>query len=220
MIPLFSIPNLHSAVFLKRPNRFVAEIQYNGSITQAHIHDPGRLNELLIPGADLLMVPGTAKLPWYVKAVKSKNGEWVLIDSALHNKISRAIFPHLQEFKNVKDIQSEVSIGKSRIDFVMDGIPLEVKGVSLVLKDGIAYFPDAPTERGTRHVREITEHNGRILFLIFHAARAFAPHAKMDPKFADALSEARSRGVEIICAQIHFDGHTIYFDGKIPLAQF
>jgi sugar fermentation stimulation protein A len=220
MIPLFSIPNLVKSKFLERPNRFIAQIKYRREETLAHIHDPGRLNELLRPNVDLLMVKGTAKLPWYVKAVKSKSGEWVLIDSALHNRISRAVFPLIEELKYVKEIKSEVPLGKSRIDFMMDGIPLEVKGVSLVKEDEIAYFPDAPTDRGRRHVEEIIKHQGIILFLIFHKAKSFAPYAEMDPKFAKALSNARLNNIPIICAQIHFDGEKIYYNGRVPLADF
>ncbi|MHA1110704.1 MAG: DNA/RNA nuclease SfsA [Promethearchaeota archaeon] len=219
MISLFSIPNLLKSTFIDRPNRFIANIRYNGEITQAHIHDPGRLNELLLPNSELLMVKGTAKLPWYVKAVLSNN-IWVLIDSALHNRISRAVFPLIEEFKNVKEIKSEVPLGKSRIDFMMDGVPLEVKGVSLIKEDGKAYFPDAPTERGTRHVKEIIEHQGMLLFLIFHKAKSFAPNAEMDPKFTEVLSKARKKNIPIICAQIHFDGETVYYDGKVLLADF
>lgn len=219
MIPLFKIPEIVQSEFLERPNRFVAHIRYKGEETVAHVHDPGRLNELLHPNVKLLMVKGTAKLPWYIKAVKSQSGEWVLIDSALHNRISRAVFPLIDEFKNVKEIRSEVPLGKSRIDFVMDGTSLEVKGVSLIMEEH-AYFPDAPTERGIRHVKEITEHKGMLLFLIFHKAKSFAPNAEMDPKFASALSQARKRGIPIICAQIHFDGKTVYYDGKVPLADF
>ena len=75
------------------------------------------------------------------------------------------VFEFLPEFSNVKEIKKEVKIGNSRIDFVLDNAPLEVKDVSLV-RDGIALFPDAPTERGARHVKEIIEHNGIILFLV------------------------------------------------------
>ena len=220
MIPLFSIPNLVESEFLERPNRFIAHIRYRGEETVAHIHDPGRLNELLRPNVNFLMVEGKAKLPWYIKAVKSKSNEWVLIDSALHNRISRAVFPLIDEFKGVKEIKSEVPLGTSRIDFMMDGVPLEVKGVSLIKDDGNAYFPDAPTERGTRHVREITKHNGKLLFLIFHTAKSFAPNGEMDPKFAEALSIARKHNIPIICAQIHFDGETVYYNGKVPLNDF
>ena len=112
-----------------------------------------------------------------------------------------------------------MKIGNSRIDFTLDGVPLEVKGVSLV-KNGLALFPDAPTERGTRHVDEIIEHQGFLLFLILRNAREFAPHEKMDPKFANKLKEARQKGIEMIAVQLSFDGKIIYYEGKVKLADF
>ena len=171
MIPLFELNNLKKAEFLSRPNRFVAKIKINGKLDLAHVHDPGRLKELLLPGATLLVACGSkkAKLPWYVKAVEHQ-GEWVLIDSALHSKISRNLFRIIEDFKDFHEIKSEITLPhsngkkKSRIDFVLDGIPLEVKGCSLVI-NGLALFPDAPTERGTRHVEEIIKYKGMILFL-------------------------------------------------------
>ncbi|MHA2474132.1 MAG: DNA/RNA nuclease SfsA [Promethearchaeota archaeon] len=216
--PIFDLPNLMHGTFLSRPNRFVGEITYEGKIESAHIHDPGRLKELLVKGAEVLFTYSQGKLKYYIKAVKIEN-EWILIDSALHSKIALHVFNFLSEFHNVKEIKKEVSFGKSRIDFTLDGVPLEVKGCSLV-KDGLALFPDAPTERGTRHVEEIIKHNGSILFLILRKAEEFAPNRDTDPKFAEKLAEARNRGIRIIPVQISFDGKKIYYNGKISLAQF
>ena len=119
----------------------------------------------------------------------------------------------------MKEIKTEVKIGKSRIDFTLDRVPLEVKGVTLVEK-GIALFPDAPTERGARHVKEIVEHNGIILFLVFRRAKSFMPNLEMDPKFSERLSEARKRGIKMISVQISFDGKTVYFERILPLSHF
>ena len=119
----------------------------------------------------------------------------------------------------MKEIKKEVKLGKSRIDFMLDGTPLEVKGVSLV-KDGLALFPDAPTERGTRHVNEIIEHRGIILFLIFRKAERFAPNWETDPRFSEKLSEAREMKIPIIPVQISFDGKMLYYHGKITLDDF
>lgn len=227
MFRLFEIPDLAESEFLNRPNRFVAEVEYKGKIVLAHVHDPGRLKELLIPGRKLLMVPGKAKLPWYIKAVRCED-EWVLIDSALHSRIARKIFPLIDVFKNKKNIRGEVFLenrGKnkkkkrSRIDFVLNGIPLEVKGCTLV-ENGLALFPDAPTERGTRHVGEIIEHKGMILFLIFRKAQKFSPNFKMDPKFSEKISDARAKNIQITCAQIHFDGQFVFYKNLIPLSDF
>lgn len=215
MIKLFNLSHLENATFLTRPNRFIAEIKYNGTISRTHIHDPGRLKELLVPQAQLLIRKNKGKLPWYVEAVYCDN-EWVLIDSALQPKIAKAIFPLMDEFKNAREIKSEVSLGKSRIDFMMDGIPLECKGVSLV-KDGIAQFPDAPTERGARHVEEIIKNQGILLFIIFKKARFFAPNTERDPYFSQNLINAVKNHIKIICVQIHFDGEEVFYDRKIPI---
>ena len=217
-LPIFEIPDLMKGIFLSRPNRFIGEIEYNGEIETAHIHDPGRLKELLIKGVDVLFTYSKGKLKYYIKAVHT-NEEWVLIDTALHSKIAMKVFEFLPEFSKVKEIRKEVKIGNSRIDFVLDGIPLEVKGVSLV-RDDLALFPDAPTERGARHVKEIIEHNGIILLLIFRQAKSFCPNLDMDPKFSNNLSEARRKGIKIIPVQISFDGKTIYYEGSVPLSDF
>ncbi len=216
--PLFEIPNLKQGTFQERPNRFIAEIEYKGKIETAHVHDPGRLKELLIKGAKILFTHSKGKLKYYIKAVKCED-EWVLIDTAQHSKIAMKVFSYLPEFTHVKEFKKEVKLGNSRIDFMLDGIPLEVKGVTLV-KDGLALFPDAPTERGTRHVNEIIQHHGIILFLIFRKAEKFAPNWETDPKFSEKLSEARNNGIKIYVVQISFDGKMLYYHGRIKLADF
>jgi sugar fermentation stimulation protein A len=216
--PIFEIPDLQTGTFLTRPNRFMAEIEYKGKIETAHIHDPGRLKELLIKGVDVLFTHSNGKLKYYIKAVKCED-EWILIDSAQHSKIALKVFSFLPEFSKVKEIKKEVKIGKSRIDFTLDGVPLEVKGVSLV-QDGLALFPDAPTERGTRHVNEIIEHDGIILFLIFRKAEKLAPNWETDSKFSEKLTEAREKNIPIIPIQISFDGKMLYYHGKIKLDDF
>lgn len=215
---IFEILNLRQGTFQERPNRFVAEIEYKGKMETAHIHDPGRLKELLVKGAKVLFTHSKGKLKYYIKAVMCQD-EWILIDSAQHSKIALKVFSYLPEFSNVKEIKKEVKLGKSRIDFMLDGCPLEVKGVSLV-KNGLALFPDAPTERGTRHVNEIIKHQGIILFLIFRKAERFAPNWETDSKFSEKLSEAREKKIPIIPVQISFDGKMLYYHGKIKLGEF
>lgn len=216
--PILEIPNLMKGTFLTRPNRFVGEIEYRGKTETAHIHDPGRLKELLIKGVEVLFTHSQGKLRYYIKAVK-KDDEWILIDTALHSKLAMKIFKLLPEFTKVKEIKKEVTFGKSRIDFTLDKVPLEVKGCTLV-RDGLALFPDAPTERGTRHVEEIIKQKGIILILILRKASEFAPNGETDPKFTEKLEEARQKGIKIIPVQLSFDGKTIFFHGKIPLSNF
>ncbi|MFW9825729.1 MAG: DNA/RNA nuclease SfsA [Candidatus Thorarchaeota archaeon] len=217
-IPIFEIGNLMKGTFISRPNRFVGEIKYKGKRETAHIHDPGRLVELLTTGAEILFTNSKGKLKYYIKAVNKEN-EWVIIDSGIHSKIALEIMKLMPEFADVKEIKKEVSFGKSRLDFTLDGVPMEVKGCTLV-EIGLALFPDAPTERGTRHVEEIIKHNGIIMMLILRKAKEFAPNREMDPKFTEKLVEARNKGIKIIPVQLMFDGKTIYYHGKIALANF
>ncbi len=184
----------------------------------AHVHDPGRLTELLVKGRKVLFNESRGKLDYYLRAVKADD-EWVLIDTAQHSKIAMELFKKLPNFSDVQEIKKEVSIGKSRIDFTLDGTPLEVKGVTLV-KGDIALFPDAPTERGVRHVQEIIDHGGIILFLIFREAKFFSPNQHTDPKFTRKLSDARSNDIQLITVRISFDGEMLYYEGNIPLFNF
>jgi sugar fermentation stimulation protein A len=216
--PLFKIENLKRGIFLSRPNRFIGEIKYKNKVEQAHIHDPGRLSELLIKGTEVLFTDSRGKLKYYIKAVKAED-EWVLIDTALHSKIAMKIFRFLPEFKAVKEIKKEVTIGNSRIDFLLDGVLLEVKGATL-FKDNFVLFPDAPTIRGTRHVNEIIKHNGAILLLIFRKAEQFTPNWETDPEFSKSLSEAKAKNILIIAERISFDGNMVYYNGRIPLTDF
>ncbi|TFG03945.1 MAG: DNA/RNA nuclease SfsA [Promethearchaeota archaeon] len=217
-IPLMSLTNLKVGTFLNRPNRFFSEIRYKNSIHSAHIHDPGRLTELLLPNSPVLFTDSRGKLEYYIKAVNHEN-EWIIIDTALHSKIALELFRHLEDFKGINNFEKEVNIGNSRIDFVLDGVPLEVKGVTLV-KNGIALFPDAPTKRGTRHVQEIIDHKGIIMFLVFRKANSFKPNWDTDRDFSKKLKEAKKKGVTIYAIQLCFDGQTIYYKGKLPLSEF
>ncbi|MFW9894448.1 MAG: DNA/RNA nuclease SfsA [Candidatus Thorarchaeota archaeon] len=217
-IPIFEMPNLMKGTFISRPNRFVGDIIYKGNMETAHIHDPGRLTELLLRGVEVLFTKSKGKLKYYLKAVK-KEDEWVIIDSAIHSRIALKIMDLMPEFADVKEIKKEVSFGKSRLDFTLDGVPLEVKGCTLV-RNGLALFPDAPTERGTRHVEEIIKHKGMIMMLILRKAKEFAPNRELDPKFTEKLVEARNKSIEIIPVQLRFDGKTIFYNGKVALADF
>ena len=217
-LPLYKIHDLKEGIFLDRPNRFVSHILYKSKTYVAHVHDPGRLTELLKKGRKILFNESKGKLEYYIRAVNCNN-EWVLIDTAQHSKIAMHLFKNLSKYSQIKEIKAEVPIGRSRIDFMLDGVPLEVKGVTLMKKD-IALFPDAPTERGTRHVKEIIENRGKLLFLIFRDARFFGPNFETDPKFSQKLSEARAKGIPIITAKISFDGSQLYYEGSMPLLDF
>lgn len=152
------------AKFISRPNRFTAIIEIKGERFKAHIHDPGRLKELLIPNTEVLVrehdKKAFHKTHFYLFAVKYGD-TWVLVDSALHNAIvEEALNLNLiKELQNYRIIGREVKYRNSRIDFLLESPSqrkalMEVKGCTLVV-NGLALFPDAPTERGRRHVQTL-----------------------------------------------------------------
>ena len=138
------------AVFLDRPNRFVARVSLAGETVTVHVKNTGRCRELLVPGVRVILTPGTAagrKTPYDLVAVYKNGGTLFNIDSQAPNRVVGE-WLQLQPFDEVRQ---EVTVGRSRIDFAMkkggDDFLLEVKGCTLE-KEGVGWFPDAPTERG------------------------------------------------------------------------
>ncbi len=204
---------LVAATFRNRPNRFLVEAELDGRTVRAHLHDPGRLRELLAPGAELRLKPAAPGAParktaWTAALVRAGAG-WVSIDSGLPNRFVEKCLRAgaIHEFRDYAVARREVPFGRSRFDFQLVGsgmdILLEVKSATLVA-DGLALFPDAPTARGARHLRELAEasargYAGTVLFLVQRAdACALRPHGGIDPAFARALREVYREGVEVL----------------------
>ncbi|MEN4018103.1 MAG: DNA/RNA nuclease SfsA [Methanobacterium sp.] len=207
------IKNLIKGKFVERPNRFTVTFKYNNKIENAHLRDPGRLKELLIDNADLILRPAlnteNRKTKFDVIGVLKEN-LWVLINSGFHESMAADLIDSqtINEFKGYSVEKREYTYGKSRIDFLLSAeksakMLVEVKGCTLV-EEGLAKFPDAPTSRGKRHVKELIKarkkgFNASILFLITcEDAKFFSPNFKMDPHFSNALKEAYKKGVNII----------------------
>ena len=209
--------------FLERPNRFIAKVEISTSggktkgkqtlIETVHVKNTGRCKELLIPGAKVwLDEPGTPgrKTRYDLIAVEKKGLGIVNIDSQAPNK---AVKEWLQT-QGYDYIKPEFTYGDSRIDFYMEkageeigGHPgektlMEVKGCTLEV-DGIGYFPDAPTERGIKHIRELTRaiqegYRSVIAFVIqMEGIQEVRPNMSTHPEFGQALQEAKEAGVEV-----------------------
>ncbi len=208
------------ARFIERPNRFLAKVQLDSleNVTEAHVPDPGRLKELLIPRAEVMVQKHSnpaRKTRFSLVGVKTGN-IWVNINSILTNRLFQEEYQNIPMFKNYQIIRSEYPIENSRFDFLMQDLEtnqealVEVKSVTLV-EDGTALFPDAPTLRGTKHVTELRElltkgYQSYVVFIIKRSdATRFAPHRKMDPKFADALSKAAINGVKVCAVKCDYD---------------
>jgi sugar fermentation stimulation protein A len=234
-MPEFSIPinwDLE-ATFLRRPNRFLAhiEIEDHGEDIEAHVHDPGRLREILVPGRKVLVRRARnpdRRTKWDIIAGMVDHN-WVLINSSFHRRISESLLSNkdLNPFGPAVSLKPEVKIGKSRLDYQMVDVHgnvlyIEVKGCSLT-KDGIALFPDAPTTRGDRHLKELiklrSEGNraGVLILILGPKARCFSPNFETDPRFSSTFIEAYSVGVEIHPIQFEMVGHEIVYRGRVSL---
>jgi sugar fermentation stimulation protein A len=224
-------------VFRRRPNRFLGIVDIlepdRETDVRVHTHDPGRLRELLYPGNEVLLrrvtKPGRTTV-WDLLAAKWGE-DWILAHTGYHRTIAERILgdPVLSPLGDAEDIIAEVKRNGSRLDFLLkrrDGSDswVEVKGCTLV-EERVALFPDAPTERGRRHLRELKElsENGadaRVLVLVFRRdAECFKPNERTDPEFADAFREALEGGVRIHPVVIEYrDGMVRYF-GEIPVCK-
>ena len=207
--------------FLERPNRFTVLVEVKGSVRKAHISDTGRLEELLIPGAAVLLSPNPrGKLDYKFVAVE-KEGEWVLLNTSVHSKIARKIMEiGLLGFRPER-IQSEYHFGSSRIDFLVNGNMLvEVKGCNLA-KNDTCLFPDAPTERGKRHLEELIAavekgYRAAVLFLAFRKCSRFLPNMERDPSFSSTFYKALKAGVEFYGVRLSFSPTgEVTFQGRI-----
>lgn len=200
---------MEPAVFLERPNRFVAYVERAGRREICHVKNTGRCRELLVPGAELYVQRSdnpARKTALDLIAVK-KGSQWVNMDSQAPNKAAAEWLRQGGLGCRKITIRPEYKYGDSRFDFFLeaDGRKafMEVKGVTLE-EDGIARFPDAPTERGVKHIRELIRcldagYEAYVFFVIqMKGVRAFEPNDRTHPAFGEALREAAKKGVQIL----------------------
>jgi len=192
--------------FISRPNRFIAYVDINGSTEKVHVKNTGRCKELLIEGVKTVLEisDNPERKTKYDLIAVWKNGMLVNIDSQAPNK---AVYEFLKEHSDPDvEITAEHTLGNSRFDILLRKGELrtltEVKGVTLE-KDGLALFPDAPTERGLKHVNELIENVKKgyecsIFFVIqMKGPHSFTPNSEMHPKFAEAVRKASENGVKV-----------------------
>ncbi|MCK5739667.1 DNA/RNA nuclease SfsA [bacterium] len=229
--PLLQINTDTTAILLERPNRYLAFVELpDGSEVKAHVHDPGRLQELLYPGNELVLRYAAAehrKTDWDVIAARFEN-KWILIHSGFHRRIAENLFSRedICPFGAIDSLRAEVTYGHSRLDFrlVQNGKPLwvEIKGCTLA-ENGRAKFPDAPTKRGTRHLESLIElmqqgEKSALVILIFRSdALDFVPNQKTDPDFSRVFYQAIAAGVSVYPVVLDFDGTRINFSKIIPV---
>ena len=203
------------ARFLSRPNRFVAQVEAEGEILTVHVKNTGRCKELLTPGTEVILVPGdnpARKTRYDLCTVYKPSLGWVNIDSQAPNTVVAEWLSHAPAcFPPFCRVLPEYNYGASRMDFCLEGDTrtlLEVKGCTLE-RDGIGYFPDAPTQRGVRHLHELTAavKQGWACALAFVIAlpgvRIVRPNTATHPAFAQALEQAARAGVRILFLPCH-----------------
>ncbi len=230
-IPVNQMPIWVEAQFLKRLNRFSAEVLITGSLAPVvvHVANTARLKELLIPGVAVLLThePKESRKTQHTLRRVAMGNIWVSIDSNAPNRSLRHWLekgdwrmPGIDENPVVK---SEVIWGQSRFDLMLPehNLMIEVKGVTLV-RQGWAMFPDAPTTRGTKHVNELRDFasKGGRAAIVFICQRQdverFKPYAENDPEFSKALIAANAAGVEIYVLRTRVTLQGDVFDGEIP----
>jgi len=201
--------NIREGIFLRRPNRFIAEVEIDGQVAVCHVKNTGRCRELLVPGARVFLEEfhGTARKTNYDLISVYKGQRLINMDSQVPNKVFAEWVAAGHLFSKSAAIQPEVRFGSSRFDFyIEDGETkafVEVKGVTLE-ENGVALFPDAPTERGIKHLRELclaveAGFSAYVVFVIqMEGAAYFTPNAKMHKAFYDALCMARDAGVQVL----------------------
>ena len=205
--------NITKGTFLDRPNRFIAHVEMDGRRETVHVKNTGRCRELLLPGAEVwLTAPGTEgrKTKYDLVTVRKENGMLVNIDSQAPNAVVREWL----ERQGYDVIVPEYSYGDSRIDFYlergMEKTLMEVKGCTLEI-DGIGYFPDAPTDRGVKHLRELAKavKNGYRTVIAFaiqmDGIMEVRPNIQTHPEFGSAMQEAAEAGVEILFLPCHVE---------------
>ena len=205
--------NITKAKFIKRPNRFIAEVEIDGQGEIVHVKNTGRCKELLLPGCEVwLTAPGTPnrKTKYDLVAVRKDSGLLFNIDSQAPNKVVKEWLA-LQDYDVVIP---EYTYGDSRIDFYMERgsqkYLMEVKGCTLEV-DGVGYFPDAPTERGVKHIRELIKakeagYTAILAFVIqMDGVSEVRPNVDTHPEFGTALEEAKKAGVEVWFLKCHVE---------------
>lgn len=215
--------------FICRPNRFIAHVDISGKEVVCHVPNTGRLKELLYPGAEVAVSyhPFSHRKTKYELQMVKKKESWVSIHSQLPNALAveGIKIGIIQELQNYTVINREVTYGDSRFDLQLIGKNIcfvEVKGVTLELENW-SYFPDAPTERGRKHIDGLIQavkdgHRAVLLFVAqMDIAKGFSPNAHMDPAFAQKVKEAAEAGVEVLAYRCLVSPYQIKISEKIPV---
>jgi len=221
--------NIHKGIFHSRPNRFIAEVEINGMIERCHVKNTGRCKELLVPGATIYInqTDNPNRITKYDLVTVCKGDNLVNIDSQAPNHVFREYLQAGRYIEGITAIKPEAKYGSSRFDFYIETkdrkIFIEVKGVTLE-QDDVALFPDAPTQRGIKHLNELAQciqdgYEAHAVFIIQMkgALRHFSPNYETHPEFGDALVKAQAAGVEITALDCIVTPNSLTIDCPVPV---
>ena len=219
--------NMVSGTFLARPNRFIAYVDITGQTQTVHVKNTGRCRELLVPGTQVWCQEASSparKTRFDLIAVQ-KGSRLINMDSQAPNTAAKEWLLS-GGFGEVDALRAETVHGDSRFDFsfLKDGTPwfLEVKGVTLE-ENGLAMFPDAPTERGVKHLHELMRavaegHRATVFFVLQMAGMTdFAPNDDTHPAFGAALRQAAEAGVHVAAYGCRVTPDTLELDRPVPV---
>lgn len=202
-------PNTKEGIFLKRPNRFIAHVEVDGNVKICHVKNTGRCRELLTEGARVIVQecdhPGRKTKFDLISVWKGER--LVNMDSQAPNKVFKEWAETSGYFQGLRLIKPEQKYGNSRFDFYLETetrkLFVEVKGVTLEA-NGVVRFPDAPTQRGVKHLNELMAcledgYEALVVFIVqMKGVRHFEPNDAMHPEFGEALRLLSERGGEVI----------------------
>lgn len=217
--------NTVPAIFVRRVNRFVAEVMIDGDIEKVHVKNTGRLKELLVPKAKVTLQKSanlSRKTAYDLISVYKPGLKWVNIDSLAPNELMKQYLMSL----NYDVVKPEYTYGDSRFDFYMERrgekYLTEVKGCTLAADTarGTGLFPDAPTERGVKHLNELATaamkgYHCTIAFVIqMNGICRVFPNNDTQPAFGEALVRAENAGVQVVYYGCHVEADSIKINGK------
>ena len=220
--------NIMAGKFLARPNRFIAHVEIAGHEEIVHVKNTGRCKELLLPGATVYVQhfpEGKRKTKYDLIAVEKQN-LLINMDSQAPNKVVQEWLMEQEPFGKITYLKPECKHGDSRFDFYLETeakkMFIEVKGVTLEEK-GVVMFPDAPTERGVKHVQELCHcleqgYEAAIVFVVqMSGMRYFTPNRRTHAAFAEALERAEACGVRMLALSCEVTPESLAINGEIPI---
>lgn len=219
--------NTVKAIFLSRPNRFIAQVLMGSREETVHVKNTGRCKELLLPGRTVILAlsDNPARKTRYDLIAVYREERLINMDSQAPNKAAMEYIPTL--FPHASLVRPEYRLGDSRLDFYIETerggrVYMEVKGVTL-FEDDVALFPDAPTERGVKHIRELiscAEAGDEAVLLFVIQAKGLAclkPNDVTHPAFGAALREAAGKGVRVLAVDCLVTEDAMTADKPVPV---